>query len=171
MGVFSLLPLHTYNTHNKPCAHTQNKSSIYMIYVTSSLLLSRHALTLSNSWQWVLASLSLVKSIIAYIIPYPVQLVNWTERNKYYNLTPEFLVISVHDISVRVVEVEKWGDAYQVFDNASLAPFFYWFYLQLRQSLKQPLFVFVTQRAHSLGNRNRGEIALTDSETSLFWLI
>ena len=96
-----------------------------MIYVTSSLLLSRRALTLSNSLQWVLASLSLVKSIIAYIIPYPVQLVNWTERNKYYNLTPEFLVISVHDISVRVVEVEKWGDAYQVFDNASLAPFFF----------------------------------------------
>ena len=125
MGVFSLLPLHTYYTHNKPCAHTQNKSSIYMIYVTSSLLLSRRALTLSNSLQWVLASLSLVKSIIAYIIPYPVQLVNWTERNKYYNLTPEFLVISVHDISVRVVEVEKWGDAYQVFDNASLAPFFF----------------------------------------------
>ena len=125
MGVFSLLPLHTYYTHNKPRAHTQNKSSIYMIYVTSSLLLSRHALTLSNSWQWVLASLSLVKSIIAYIIPYPVQLVNWTERNKYYNLTPEFLVISVHDISVRVVEVEKWGDAYQVFDNVSLTPFFF----------------------------------------------
>ena len=124
MGVFSLLPLHMYNTHNKPRAHTQNKSSIYMIYVTSSLLLSRHALTLSNSWQWVLASLSLVKSIIAYIIPYPVQLVNWTERNKYYNLTPEFLVISVHDISLRVVEVEKWGDAYQVFDNVSLTPFF-----------------------------------------------
>ena len=45
------------------------------------------------------------------------------------------------------------------------------FLLILSPALKQPLFVFVTQRAHSLGNRNRGEIALTDSETSLFWLI
>ena len=161
MGVFSLLPLHTYYTHNKPRAHTQNKSSIYMIYVTSSLLLSRHALTLSNSWQWVLASLSLVKSIIAYIIPYPVQLVNWTERNKYYNLTPEFLVISVHDISVRVVEVEKWGDAYQVFDNASLAPFFIDFisssanllssrYLFSSRNVLTPSVIVIGEKLHEL---------------------